>query len=371
MKRIVRLTALLLGWIVLGAFGGLLLAVGLPNLFHAKSLTVMSGSMEPTIGTGDVVVAQQISPMDARVGDIVSFRDPLEHDRVITHRVRVIHVIKDKVEFVTQGRREHDHRALGRPRRRHDRTGRVPRSAARVLHGLDPLDVRAPAPHRLAHAHPRSDGALEHLATPWRARAGAPIGRRSLRTEAPTGATSGRRVGRRLPMKPWRRPWFVVPVSVGLVLGLGSGCARGVLRHDHRRGQPVRRRDGLGAAARHAARSSPRPSGYLGGKIRQGGQFYVYAQIDDGGNPPAGVGTVTADVSAFSTGGTAVAMTAGAFSVAGRALQLPQRGAHRDQPDGERDADVLLHDGRRRRRPCIPRRRRDSRSSSTTPVRLP
>jgi signal peptidase I len=103
MKRIVRLTALLLGWIILGAFGGLLLAVGLPNLFHAKSLTVMSGSMEPTIGTGDVVVAQQISPMDARVGDIVSFRDPLEHDRVITHRVRVIHVVKDKVEFVTKG----------------------------------------------------------------------------------------------------------------------------------------------------------------------------------------------------------------------------------------------------------------------------
>ena len=103
MKRIVRLTALLIGWIVLGAFGGLLLAVGVPNLFHAKSLTVMSGSMEPTISTGDVVVAQQISPMDARVGDIVSFRDPLEHDRVITHRVRVIHVIKDKVEFVTKG----------------------------------------------------------------------------------------------------------------------------------------------------------------------------------------------------------------------------------------------------------------------------
>ena len=25
-------------------------------------------------------------------------------------------------------------------------------------------------------------------------------------------------------MKPWRRPWFVVPVSVGLVLGLGGGA---------------------------------------------------------------------------------------------------------------------------------------------------
>ena len=174
MKRIVRPTALLLGWIILGAFGGLLLAVGLPNLFHAKSLTVMSGSMEPTISTGDVVVAQQISPMDARVGDIVSFRDPLEHDRVITHRVRVIHVVKDKVEFVTKGDANTNTEHWAVPE---DGTiGRVAFHvpAARVLHGLDPLDVRAPAPHRLAHAHPRSDGALEHLAASWRARAGSP-----------------------------------------------------------------------------------------------------------------------------------------------------------------------------------------------------
>ena len=103
MTRVVRRTALLVGWIILGTFGGLLLAVGVPNLFHAKSLTVMSGSMEPTIGTGDVVVARQIPPMDARVGDIVTFRDPLNHDRLITHRVREIHVLQNKVIFVTKG----------------------------------------------------------------------------------------------------------------------------------------------------------------------------------------------------------------------------------------------------------------------------
>lgn len=103
MRRVLRRCLLLVAWIVLGTFGGLVLAVGLPNAFHAKSLTVMSGSMEPTISTGDVVVAQQISPMDARVGDIVSFRDPLEHDRIITHRVREIHVVKGKMEFVTKG----------------------------------------------------------------------------------------------------------------------------------------------------------------------------------------------------------------------------------------------------------------------------
>jgi signal peptidase len=94
---------LFVAWIVIGTFGGLFLAVGLPNLFDAKSLTVLSGSMQPTIGTGDVVVARQTSPLDVRVGDIVTFRDPLNHARLITHRVREMHVQGDLVMFVTKG----------------------------------------------------------------------------------------------------------------------------------------------------------------------------------------------------------------------------------------------------------------------------
>jgi signal peptidase len=101
--RACRRVGLLLAWIVIGVFGGFVLAVGLPNLFGARSLTVMSGSMEPAIGTGDVVVAVQIPPMDARVGDIVVFRDPLNRAWVITHRVREIHVRGDLVTFVTKG----------------------------------------------------------------------------------------------------------------------------------------------------------------------------------------------------------------------------------------------------------------------------
>ena len=103
MRRALRRIVLFVAWVVLGTFGGLVLAVGLPNAFHAKSLTVMSGSMEPTIGTGDVVVARQTSPMDVRVGDIVTFRDPLKHERLITHRVREMHVQGDDVVFVTRG----------------------------------------------------------------------------------------------------------------------------------------------------------------------------------------------------------------------------------------------------------------------------
>ena len=87
MRHVLRRIALFFAWVVLGTLGGLVLAVGLPNAFHAKSLTVMSGSMEPTIGTGDVV----------------TFRDPLNHARLITHRVRQMRVLGDDVVFVTRG----------------------------------------------------------------------------------------------------------------------------------------------------------------------------------------------------------------------------------------------------------------------------
>ncbi len=117
-------------------------------------------------------------------------------------------------------------------------------------------------------------------------------------------------------MKSWRRPWLVVPVSLGLVLGLGgSALAAFSATTTDGANQFVAKADW---EPPHVTRTVvAKTPGYLGGKIHQGGQFYVYAQIDDGGNPPAGVGIVTADVSAFSTGGTAIAMTAGGFSVEG------------------------------------------------------
>ena len=36
----------------------------------------MSGSMQPAIHTGDVVVDESIAPAEARVGDVVTFKDP-------------------------------------------------------------------------------------------------------------------------------------------------------------------------------------------------------------------------------------------------------------------------------------------------------
>jgi signal peptidase len=68
-----------------------------------RSLTVMSGSMVPTLGVGDVVMERQVAPLDLHVGDIVTFRDPTDQSTLITHRVRSLEVHDGVVDVVTKG----------------------------------------------------------------------------------------------------------------------------------------------------------------------------------------------------------------------------------------------------------------------------
>ncbi len=49
--------------------------------------------------------------------------------------------------------------------------------------------------------------------------------------------------------------------------------------------------------------------------IKQGGTYYVYANVTDNGSPAVGVGTVTANVTNITTGSTAVSMSAGSWTV--------------------------------------------------------
>ena len=99
LRALLRLVA----WTVAGFAGGIALALALPLTFDARPLTVLSGSMEPALDTGDVAVVQRISPLDARPGDIVTFRDPAHPDRLMTHRVRKVGTHADRVSLVTRG----------------------------------------------------------------------------------------------------------------------------------------------------------------------------------------------------------------------------------------------------------------------------
>ena len=58
-------------------------------------------------------------------------------------------------------------------------------------------------------------------------------------------------------------------------------------------------------------------AGGVGRLHPQGGQYHVYANVTDQGSPASGVATVRANVSTVTTGATAVALTAGTYTVEG------------------------------------------------------
>lgn len=89
-------------WVALGFGLGMVAIVTLPSIFGYQSLTVVSGSMVPTLGVGSVVIDEVISPADARPGDIVTFKDPL-HPRQLTHRLQKVRVDGDTFYMTTLG----------------------------------------------------------------------------------------------------------------------------------------------------------------------------------------------------------------------------------------------------------------------------
>jgi signal peptidase len=101
--RVARGLLRFLGMTLAGFAIGIALALALPLAFNARPLVVLSGSMEPALRTGDISVVRSIAPLDARPGDIVTFRDPDNAGRLITHRVRAMHVQGDAVVFRTRG----------------------------------------------------------------------------------------------------------------------------------------------------------------------------------------------------------------------------------------------------------------------------
>jgi signal peptidase len=102
------MTALRLSWCftrsaAVGMIVALMLAAAVPVAFGGRSFSVMSGSMEPTVSTGDLVVAMPIGPEAARSGDIVTFTDPQRKERLLTHRVASSVRRGDSYSFVTKG----------------------------------------------------------------------------------------------------------------------------------------------------------------------------------------------------------------------------------------------------------------------------
>ncbi len=98
-----RRTALAAGRVGFGFVAGVLACTLAGLAFGYRPFTVMSGSMSPAIGTGDVVVVQRIGASAAAAGDIITFPDPSGRDRLITHRVRRTRREADSLHFETKG----------------------------------------------------------------------------------------------------------------------------------------------------------------------------------------------------------------------------------------------------------------------------
>ena len=95
--------ATLLAWTALGAGAALGGAVAGPIALGWRPLAVLSGSMAPTLQTGDEIVVRPVAPVALRVGDVVTFNDPSRGYVLVTHRVRDIRVAGATVHVVTRG----------------------------------------------------------------------------------------------------------------------------------------------------------------------------------------------------------------------------------------------------------------------------
>ncbi|MGA5701104.1 signal peptidase I [Peterkaempfera bronchialis] len=89
------------------AAGALALALTLlPLAVHGSVLTVLTGSMAPTIPPGSVVVDRPVPPELIRTGDIVTFRagrSPGGGEQLVTHRVVAVHSSRVGLSFTTKG----------------------------------------------------------------------------------------------------------------------------------------------------------------------------------------------------------------------------------------------------------------------------
>jgi signal peptidase I len=91
-------------WALVTAGALLALLIAGPIALGDHPHTDLTGSMEPVISPGDVVVDEQIAPTEAKVGDIVTFRDPEEQTKLLTHRVvGMRRIAGGRLAFVTQG----------------------------------------------------------------------------------------------------------------------------------------------------------------------------------------------------------------------------------------------------------------------------
>lgn len=77
-----------------------------PSVFGYHIFQVSSGSMEPELMTGDVILDKEVDPSEIQVGDIITYKGmkgDLEN-KIVTHKVKEVKITSDgRRHFITQG----------------------------------------------------------------------------------------------------------------------------------------------------------------------------------------------------------------------------------------------------------------------------
>ena len=66
-------------------------------------LVVISGSMQPTLNVGDIIVVKGFDPNEIKVGDIIVYHKPIRYEELNVHRVIEVYRNDGKIFFTTKG----------------------------------------------------------------------------------------------------------------------------------------------------------------------------------------------------------------------------------------------------------------------------
>jgi|GEM_PF-1334350 len=270
------------GRILLAAALIVLAVVGIgPLTGRYRLATVLSGSMAPQMPVGSVAVLVPEDPAAVRVGDVITFQAPTPDHRTVTHRV---------VEIIEGG---------------HHPVLRTKGDANPVA---DPWTARLAGSRawRRVAVVPGAGTAIRLLRSSTVHRLTVQVG--------PAVLLASMLLAIWWPGRLSRRRRAAVLAAVGLVASAPAALAA-FTATTTATNNIAAANDWLPPSV--SATVVAKQTGYLAGAIKQGGTYYVYANVADSGNPPSGVSTVKADVSAITTGATAVSLTAGSYSING------------------------------------------------------
>lgn len=99
-----QFAASVLGVVLLGTvvLAGVVLIV-VPKATGSRPLTVLTGSMQPALDPGDVVVVRPADTENLQIGDVITFQAESGNPELTTHRIVGVVLTGEGREYVTRG----------------------------------------------------------------------------------------------------------------------------------------------------------------------------------------------------------------------------------------------------------------------------